>query len=96
MNKEMKATSSTTNQLKSPKRIVSNRSNFKQCVVAVGSTEFSRLIETLDVPTFYTRLELAGFTDVLFQIGHGKHEPQERTTERGLKVHVHKFIVLDE
>ena len=92
----MKASALSKSQLKSPRSMVSHQSNFKQCVIAVGSTEFSRLIEALDTPIFYSRLEIAGFTDVLFQIGHGKHEPQERTTERGLKVHVHRFIVLDE
>ena len=39
---------------------------FKQCVVAVGSTEFTHLIERLDCNQFYRLLSQNGFTDLLF------------------------------
>ena len=38
----------------------------KQCTVAVGSTEFTHLIQTLDCEEFYQMLGQAGFTKVLF------------------------------
>lgn len=49
----------------------------------------------LDHPTLYDLLSTHNFTEVIFQIGYGKHEP--KAIMRGsLNIIVHRFVVLDE
>ncbi len=49
----------------------------------------------LDQDAFYKLLLAYNFTELIFQIGHGSHEPQQKHLA-GLNVSVHRFIVLDE
>ncbi len=41
----------------------------KIAMVIVGTTNFDRLIETLDDPIFYEIFIKHGFTEIVFQIG---------------------------
>ena len=54
--------------------------------MAVGSTEFNNLIRELDSDEFFKLLLQYNFTELIFQIGHGKHEPKQRKVIGGLNV----------
>ena len=43
--------------------------------VTVGSTQFDKLVRSVDVPGVYAQLEALGFQSVVFQIGKGSYVP---------------------
>ena len=71
------------------------RTNLKQCLVCVGSTEFDELIRVLDTPDFLNLLEFQGYESLVVQTGKGSYQCQHLNDYKGLKVEKYDFVVLE-